>query len=120
MMLPLEAGNELTKTLLGSGALTVILVALAQAGVKIYENRTSLRGVKIAASREEEVEDSRYLAAFRANAEVHLFYDVMMQRDNLELRAEVNRLEREHGRPPREFPPLPTAPPLFPKVPPPP
>lgn len=116
-MIPLDTGADLLRYLLGAGGGVVIIGALVQAALKLYENRTTYRDAKIAVSSAEELEDGRWNAAYRAGAEVHILtYDVPMQRDLLEARAEVNRLERELGKEPRAFPPLPDVPPLFPRA----
>lgn len=113
----MDAGNDLARYLLGSGALTVILIALVQAALKLYENRTSLKNANVAVSREEEIEDSRWNAAYRGAGERHIFWDVTKIQELLELRAEVNRLRGTLNLPPREFPPLESPPPLFPPPP---
>lgn len=113
-------GNaELVKTLLGSGAVTIILVALMQAGLKLYENRKSLRAAKVLKDSDsadaKAIRDSDWNALFRHAAEKHLPWDLALQGRVAQLESLVNELRRKSGEEPIPFPPLPPAPPLFPE-----
>lgn len=113
-MTPMQTGGELTRYLLGSGAVTLVIVAIVQGVVKLYENRTTLKHAKITANKDEELAAEQWNAAYRAAVERHLPYDLQLRQDIMQLRSEVNDLRRAMHWEPRDFLALPPPPPLFP------
>lgn len=114
------AGNgELAKYLLGSGALTVLLLAFFQAITKLYENRTSLRRAKSEAdskaSAESQARDAAWNALYRHSAERHLPWDLTIQGRVQQHETLINELRRANGEKPIVFPPIPPPPPLWPE-----
>lgn len=112
--------SEVAKNLLGSGALTVVLVALIQAGLKIYENRTTIRAARQKGMTEgdqaQTERDATWNAAYRSAAEAHIRYDIAMANRVYTLEHMVNDLLEDADKPPHVFPPMPEPPPLFPDV----
>lgn len=110
--------SDLAKNLLGSGALTVILVALIQGALKVHENRTTLRAARAASrsegSRQEIEREATWNARYRQAAEAHIRYDIAMANRIYELERTVNDLLEDAGKPPHRFAALPEPPPLFP------
>lgn len=114
-MILLQTNSELSRYLLGSGALTVILITLIQGGLKLYENRTTLKNTTLSNAAREEHDDAIWNAAYRAAVERHLPWDMMIRQDVVQLRNEVNELRRGMKWEPRNFDPIPPPPALFPR-----
>lgn len=95
--------------LVGPGAIGLIVVAF----IKLRENRTTL---KYGYEQNEAAIQGQWNARYRAAAEKHLPWDADMRTGLLEVRYEVNLLRQEGGKQPRDWTPIPPAPPLFPDL----
>lgn len=113
-------GNvEFWKTMLGSGALTLILIAAMNAGLKLYENRKQkLHAAQDAKTQQEHFEamrDADWNAMFRHAAERHLPWDHLMLSTVRQHEDAINDLREDSGKPRIDFPQIPPPPPLFPE-----
>jgi hypothetical protein len=100
--------GDLVRTILGSSTVVGLIVAIIAGVVKLYNNRVQGR-------REDNIVESEWAAEFRAAAEMHLPWDQEMRSHVLTVQNLVNRLQIKAGDEPTVFPPLPPAPPLFPR-----
>jgi hypothetical protein len=100
--------GDLLRTILGSSTVVAIIAAIIAGVVKLYNNRVQGR-------REDKIDESEWAAEFRAAAEMHLPWDQEMRSHILTVQNLVNRLQIKLDIEPTVFPPLPPAPPLFPR-----
>jgi hypothetical protein len=100
--------SDLIKTILGSSTVVAIILAIIAGVVKLYNNQVQGR-------REDTLNESEWAAEFRAAAEMHLPWDQEMRSHILTVQNLVNRLQIKGGEDPTVFPPIPPAPPLFPR-----
>lgn len=107
--------NNDLQSLLGNGAVTLVVIALLQFLQKLRENRTTLRSGLETREQMRNDNDRSWINAYRSAAEAHLRYDQEILLVVGEMRFEIQRLRRDQGLAPAEFSPLPQAPPLFPE-----
>lgn len=103
--------GDLVKTILGSGGITVVVVALLTLGAKLWENYKT-------GTRAEDMDDASWNSAFKSGAERHVLgYDVPVHQAVLELQSEINKLRFQTGEQPKDFARLPDPRdfPLFPR-----
>ena len=93
--------NDLLKTILGSGGMTVVIVALLTLVSKLWQNYK-------AEARAEDMDEASWNASFKSGAERHVLgYDVPMHHAVLDLQYEVNKLRSQIGEEQKQFGKLP-------------
>jgi hypothetical protein len=100
--------TDLVKTILGSSAVVGLLTAMVAGALKIYNNRFQ-------AQREDNRYEVTWAADYRAAAEAHLSWDQEMRVRAMQHEPLINELRAKLGLDPVIFPPIPPAPPLFPR-----
>jgi hypothetical protein len=100
--------TDLLKTILGSSAVVGLVVALVTGATKIYQNRFQAR-------REDDRGELMWAADYRAAAEAHLSWDQEMRVRAMQHEPLINELRAKLGMDLIVFPPIPPAPPLFPR-----
>lgn len=111
--------GELLQSLLGSGAITTVILAAFAGAYRIYQNRKTrldaIEAQRLSIERGDEQSDAEWNADYRAAGEEHLEWDVDRRGDIVELRQIVNHLLERLGEKPRVFDPIPDPPRLFPR-----